>query len=265
MKSKALIAILAITVLTLAGCKGGKSDGPMTFSIEGKLANAAGKTLYIEEMTPDNGAQFIDSIRCDGDGRFSFEGTMTYQTFFNLHTSAYDYIVLLPNDGEKISVSGDANNLGSSYMVDGSPESRLMWQIQSYINDANKTIADIAQQDKQNRATLSEAEYEKAHSITDSIFIAEHNLVGVMFLNFIEDNSGSLSTLYAVDAPFNRSGRVFYAESDFEVFETVLEGLEEHIPDNPHTQYYRTRVERARSARTIAQQQQQPGQEFIVE
>ncbi|MBP5190842.1 MAG: DUF4369 domain-containing protein [Bacteroidales bacterium] len=265
MKSKALIAILAITVLTLAGCKGGKGDGLMTFSIDGKLANAAGKTLYIEEMTPDNGAQFVDSIVCDDNGHFAYKGTMAYQTFFNLHTSDYDYIVLLPNDGEKINVSGDANDLGSSYMVDGSPESRLMWQIQNYINDANHTIADLAQQDKQNRATLSEAEYEKAHAVTDSVFIAEHNLLSVMFLNFIDENLGSLSTLYAVDAPFNRSGRIFYAESDFEVFETVLDGLEQSIPNNPHTQYYRTRVERARSARAIAQQQQQPGQEFIVE
>lgn len=260
-----LTTILFLTVILIAGCKGGKNNGPMAFSIEGSLTNAAGKMLYIEEMTPDNGAQFLDSILCDDKGHFEYEGTMAYQTFFNLHTSAYDYIVLLPNDGEKLSISGDANDLGSSYMVDGSPESRLMWQIQSYINDANITIAEIAQQDKQNRETLSEAEYEKAHSVTDSIFIAEHNLMGVMFLNFIEDNRGSLSTLYAVDAPFNRSGRIFYAESDFEVFETVLEGLEERIPDNPHTQYYRTRVERARSARTIAQQQQQPGQEFIVE
>ena len=265
MKITKLTTVLAIAIMLLGGCKGKSDNGPMDFSIEGTFTNAAGKMLYIEEMTPDNGAHFVDSIPCDKDGRFSYKGTMDYQTFFNLHSSEYDYIVLLPNDGEKIVLNGDATDLGTTYRVDGSPESRLMWQIQSYINDANRTIADLAQQDKHNRETLSEAEYERAHSVTDSIFIAEHNLVSVMFLNFIEDNSGSLSTLYAVDAPFNHTGRVFYAESDFEVFETVLEGLLQRNPDNPHTQYYQTRVERARSARIIAQQQQQAGQEFIVE
>ena len=157
------------------------------------------------------------------------------------------------------------SDLGASYRVSGSPESQLMWQIQSYINDANRTIAEIAQQDKQNRATMSDEEYEKAHALTDSVFIAERNTTYTMFYNFIEDNRGSLSTLYAVDAPFNHTGRVFYAEPDFDVFETVLEGLAEKVPDNPHTLYYRTRVERARSARMISQQQQQQGQEFIVE
>lgn len=259
------IVTLVIAVVLLAGCKGKSGNGEMSFEIKGTFENAANKTLYIEEMTPDNGPRFLDSITCDKNGKFSYKCTMSYQTFYNLHGSEYDYIVLLPNDEETITLNGDCSDLGATYRVSGSPESQLMWQIQSYINDANRTIADIAQQDKQNRATLSEADYEKAHTVTDSIFIAEHNTVYMMFYNFIEDNRGSLSTLYAVDAPFNHTGRVFYAEPDFEVFESVLEGLMAKTPDNPHTQYYRTRVERARSARMLTQQQQQPGQEFIVE
>ncbi len=257
--------VLAVAVLLVAGCNGKSADGTMSFELKGSLANAAGKTLYIEEVTPDNGVQFRDSISCDSKGNFSYKGTMDYQTFFNLHSNLYDFIVLLPADGETITLNGDFSDLGASYRVSGSPESQLMWQIQSYINDANRTIAEIAQQDKQNRATMSDEEYEKAHALTDSVFIAERNTTYTMFYNFIEDNRGSLSTLYAVDAPFNHTGRVFYAEPDFDVFETVLEGLTEKAPDNPHTLYYRTRVERARSARMISQQQQQQGQEFIVE
>jgi len=87
----------------------------------------------------------------------------------------------------------------------------------------------------------------------------------MMFSNFIADNRGSLATLYAIDAPFNHTMRVFYAESDFEMFEEVLDGLLEKSADNPHTQYYRTRVERARSQRLLMQQQQQSGQEIIIE
>ena len=68
----------------------------------------------------------------------------------------------------------------------------------------------------------------------------------------------------AIDAPYNHTMRVFYAESDFEVFETALEGLNDSLPTNPHTQYFKTRVERIRSARAMAQQQQQPGQEIII-
>lgn len=259
---KIIITIIAIATLTACG---GKKNGPMEFSIEGTLDNAEGKMLYLEEVTPDNGAQFVDSIACDKNGHFKYKGTMSYQTFFNLHNNQYDYVVLLPSGGEKIELTGNCNDLASSYIVNGSTESRLMWQIQSYINQANLAIADIAQQDKENRANLSEKEYQAAHEITDSIFIVERNTIYMMFLNFIDENSGSLSTLYAIDAPFNHSLRVFYPEPDFEVFQMVLDGLENSLPNNPHTQFYKTRVERFRSARAIAQQQQQPGQEIIIE
>ena len=249
------ICLISLTALILLSCHGGKNKGTMSFSLEGQLENASGKTIYIEEMTPDNGPQFLDSIVCDKNGHFKYKGSMNYQTFFNLHTSEYDYIVLLPQDDEKIQLTGDASNLSVNYHVEGSPESQLMWQIMSYVNDANLAITDIVARDRKNRETLNETEYQKAHDVTDSMFIAERTSVYLMFYNFIEDNLGSLSTLYAIDAPFNHSMRVFYAEGDFEVFEMVLEGLEQENPNNPHTQYYRTRVERARSARLMSQQQ----------
>lgn len=246
MKTIKFFCTIFIICATVA-CNGKKNNGTLSFSIEGSLTNSANKMLYLEEMTPDNGPQFVDSILCDDNGHFKYQGSMHYQTFFNLHGSLYDYIVLLPSDGDKIQLTADANNLGSSYIVKGSPESQLMWQIQNYINQSNLAIQDIAQQDNLNRNTLSESEYTKAHAKTDSIFLAERQTTYKMMLNFIDDNPGSLSTLYAIDAPFNHNMRIFYQESDFDIFEQVLQGLDEKCPDNPHTQYYRTRVERARA------------------
>ena len=266
MKRTTVLFMAVAAVMAFAACNSNTSDnGKQHFTIEGTLTNAANKTLYIEEMTPDNGAHFVDSIFCDKNGHFKYQGEMDYQTFFNLHSTEYNYIVLLPNNGEKMTVSGDYNTLSTNYLINGSPESQLLWQIQSYITDANIVIAGLAEKDKQNRSSLGEAEYAKAKEATDSAFVEERILVQKMFLNFIDENMGSLSTLYAVDAPFNHTMRVFYVESDFEVFEMVLDGLKESNPENPHTLYYQTRVERARSARALAAQQQQEGQEIIIE
>lgn len=256
--------IAFVMLLMCSACHHGETDGTATFTVEGTLSNAANKMLYIEEMTPDNGANFLDSIRCDAKGHFEYKGVMNYQTFFNIHTSPYDFVVLLPRNREHIVLHGDASQLGNTYRVEGSPESLLLWEIQNHINESNLVIADIAQRDQQNKATMSPQQYEAAHNETDSIFVANRKMLYLTLFNFIEDNRGSLSTLYAIDAPYNHKMRVFYAESDFEVFEMVLEGLNDSIPDNPHTQYFKTRVERIRSARMMAQQQQQPGQEIII-
>ncbi len=249
--------LILLFPLLLAACSGSDKQSGLKFTVEGTLDNAANKMLYVEEMTPDNGPQFIDSIPCDDKGHFHFKMHADYQTFFNLHTSLYDYIVLLPADGETITVSGNAAALSTNYRVEGSEGSQLMWQIMNYVNDANMAISDIIAIDKHNRETLDDKAYALAHDETDSMFVGERQTVYLMFYNFIQDNAGSLATLYAIDAPFNHSMRVFYAEPDFEVFEMVLEGLEEKCPDNPHTLYYRTRIERARSERQLRQAENQ--------
>lgn len=264
-KSKITLWGVSIMLLLCAAChRGESSDGTATFTIEGALANAANKTLYIEEMTPDNGAHFLDSIQCDAQGHFEYKGTMTYQTFFNIHTSPVDFVVLLPRNKEHIVLHGDASQLGSSYRVEGSPESQLMWEIQNHVNESNLVIADIAHRDQQYKATLSEKEYKEAHKKNDSAFIANRDMLYLTLSHFIEDNRGSLSTLYAIDAPYNHNMRVFYAESSLDVFEAALEGLTDSLPNNPHTQYFKTRVDRIRSAHMMAQQQQQPGQEITI-
>jgi len=255
--------LVSSVVLLLAACGGKKNN--QSFVLDGTLTNAANEMLYLEEMTPDNGALFIDSIPCDENGHFHYKHEMSYQTFYNLYVKNNDFIVLLPAFGEEIELTGDYARLSESYMVNGSPDSRLMWQIQSYINQTSVVLADLVKRDEQNRATLTGDDFERAHQTTDSIFIAEYNVLHEMLYSFITENSGTLATLYAVDAPFNRNGRVFYAGKDFSVFEEVLEGLEAVCPNNPHTQYYRTRIDRARSARMLEQQQQQADQSIIIE
>lgn len=277
MKKRIVILTLSFLVLLCAACgnKGKKTEDSAKFfsksfgspggdfTITGKLQNASNLTLYLEEMTPDNGAQFIDSIKCDQDGNFKYNGNMPYQTFYNLHSSEYDYIVLLPKAGEEIRISGDTKKLNETYTVSGSYESQLVWQILQHINNTNLVIADIAQQDKYNKAKLSDEQYETAHKQTNSIFLIEREKTIINFKKFINDNLGSLSTLYAIDAPFNHGSRVFYAETDPDMFEIVLEGLQSTQPDNPHVQYFKLRVDRIRSARMMAQQQQTEPQIII--
>ena len=169
------ILMTAAAVVLLASCK--KNDH--SFVVEGTLANGADKMLYLEEMVPDNMGQavFVDSIACDKNGHFRYEGEMSYQTFFNLYVKSGDFVVLLPNFGETIELTGDYDKLSTTYMVNGSADSRLMWQIQNYINTTSVALTELVQQDEQNRATLKGEAYDKAHKVTDSIFIAEYELL----------------------------------------------------------------------------------------
>jgi len=241
--NKVRFTILA-AILALASC-GNKND----IIIQGTLANGAGKVIYIEEMTPES-RLFIDSVKLDNKGRFKFRYTMPYKTFYNVHVTDADYIVLLPDPGETITIDGSYDSLSNTYHLKGGPESQLLWQLQDYSNHGNQSLREIVATDQQNQQMLAQgqmtqAQYDEARTATDSLYLAAFADQQQYIVHFIQDNLGSLTTLIALYKPFNNRPLV-NPEDSFEFYEAVLEGLQQEIPDNPHTLNFKNQVERTR-------------------
>ena len=238
-----LLSILSLTLM-LASC-GNKDD----IVITGTLENGANKTIYIEEMSPESRI-FLDSVKLDSKGHFKYRYAMSYKTFINVHISDDDYIVLLPELGEKTTIRGDYNSIATSYKIEGGTESQLLWQLQDYSNQGTEVLKDIVATDSKNRQLLadgdmSQEEYDHEHDITDSIYAAAYAEQQQYVVHFIEDNLGSLTTLIALYKPFNNHPLIDPSNS-FEFYEAVLEGLQEKLPDNPHTLHFKNVVERIR-------------------
>ena len=242
--NRKLIILIAEVGLLLTSCGNGND-----IVIEGTLKGGEGKVIYIEEMTPDS-RLFIDSITLDSKGHFKFKYAMPYKTFYNVHVSDADYVVLLPDPGEKITMTGDYESLSTSYRLQGAGDSQLLWQLQDYSNMGSETLRDIVAADQANRELLaegkmSESEYEEARMMTDSVYIDAFTDQQQYVSHFIEENLGNLSTLIALYKPFNNRPLID-PEKSFEFYEAVLDGLEESLPDNPHTISFRNQVERTR-------------------
>ena len=241
---KHIIPILAVATLLIASC-GNKND----ITIQGTLADGAGKVIYIEEMTPE-ARLFIDSITLDSKGHFKFRYTMPYKTFYNVHVSESDYIVLLPDMGETITIEGSYDSLSTTYHLNAGPESQLLWQLQDYSNDGSRALRDIVATDQHNQQLLADgqitnADYDAARQVTDSLYLAAFADQQHYVVDLIQNNLGSLATLIALYKPFNNRPLID-PEDSFEFYEAVLEGLEETMPDNPHTLNFKNQVERTR-------------------
>ncbi len=212
------------------------------FSIEGTLEHGAGKTIYITELTPRNGENTIATITLDKEGHFSYKHKMEQQSFYNVHVNQTDYIVLLPQNGETIKLTGDYNILTLTYQVKGSPESILLWQLQDYSNQGNEELTALVGQDNHNRSTLDENAYAEAKATTDSVFLDIYTRQAKYMSDFIYDNEGSLATLIALYKPFNNRP-LLPPEQNVELYEIVLMGLEATKADNPHTIHFKNTVE----------------------
>jgi len=241
------IFFLIVASFVFFSC-GNKND----FSIQGTLVNGANKMVYLEELTPD-GPLFIDSIRLDSKGKFSYRYTMPYESFYNLHVSENSYIMLIPQAGEKIELKADYDALEYSYEVYGSPESSLMWQIQQYGNQGREQLVEIIEKDKANKASLHGKDSLAAREITDSLYSDLFKDQQSFIIHFIEDHRGSLATIIAVYKTFNGDNALVDPALNLDWYEEVLNGLEEMKPTNPHTQHFALSVAalRARNKQSV--------------
>ena len=248
MKKRTLIVLIGLLgLIGLTGCQHN------TFTISGTLDGGAGHTLWLEEIAPD-GPLFIDSIPMDSKGHFKYTYKMPYRSLYNLHTTEDNYIVTLPDYGEKLKVTGRYDNLSVSYDIKGSPESSLLWQLQQYTNDGATVLRALIDTTKYYQQLLAEGKvdievvYDKK-DMTDSIYRLTAEEQQDYVCRFIEENSGSLATLIALYKPFNNRLLIDTRDpNSIDWYDMVLEGLQERYPDNPHTLHFKNTTEHLRSA-----------------
>lgn len=236
------LSLFVLLALALASC-GNRN----VIVIEGTLQNGAGKVIYIEEQGPDS-RLFLDSITLDRKGHFKFRYAMPYRTFYNVHVSDIDYIVLLPDFGEKVKFTGDYSCLNASYQIQSDGESQLLWQLQAQTNKSNDVVKELVATSNKNKALLadgdmSEAEFAHEKHVTDSLFWNEYANLQQYVVHFIDDNLGSLSTLIALYKEFNGRIPIINPNDSYEFYEGVLMGLQKSLPNNPHTLHLQNEVE----------------------
>ena len=126
----------AITVLAI-GCK--KQNG---FVIDGKITNAQGKYLYLEELKVSSSIP-IDSVELGKDGSFKFKGKIGYPNFYLLSLNKNNFVTLLVDTTENISVFGDAANFSRDYIVKGSSGSLLVQELNNMLTKTKHKLDSI--------------------------------------------------------------------------------------------------------------------------
>ena len=124
---KSTIYYFSIFVLLFSACSDSNtsSDG---FELKGKLGNAHGDTLFLEQMGTDGLIQ-VDTAMLDENGEFTMNPVITEIGFYRLKTSDRNFATFIFDANQKVSITGDVADLGNSYNVEGSEDSKLFWEI----------------------------------------------------------------------------------------------------------------------------------------
>ncbi|CAN5421413.1 TlpA disulfide reductase family protein [soil metagenome] len=117
---------VAVSILLVSACS--NSENTDGFELKGKLGNAHGDTLFLEQMATD-GLKGVDTAILDENGEFTMNPAITEIGFYRLKTNDRNFATFIFDANQKVSITGDVADLGNTYNVEGSEDSKLFWEI----------------------------------------------------------------------------------------------------------------------------------------
>ncbi|HEY0434152.1 MAG TPA: DUF4369 domain-containing protein, partial [Chitinophagaceae bacterium] len=112
---------LPLILLVVASCA---TKSQEQFEVTGKVSNAPGKMVYLEETPLTTGQRIVaDSFVIGQDGAYRLKGTAKEESLFSLFLKGENYpVAVLVNDASRITVNSDVAH-PEDYKVAGSPGS----------------------------------------------------------------------------------------------------------------------------------------------
>ncbi len=192
------ITLLFSSLALLSACLDSNSSEE-GFELTGKFTNTKGETVIFEQMSPD-GLKALDTAVIDENGEIKINATIPEKGFYRLRISDRNFATFIFDTNEKVSVGGDAGDLGNTYTVEGSADSKLFWEI-NQASMVNYRKRDSLQKTFQAFVNMSKMDSVRIDSMSNALekpymaLIDEHN----KFLqNFVEKNNTSFAALAAI-------------------------------------------------------------------
>ena len=213
------LALLAIVLLTVA-C--GKKNN---FAISGKIEGGAGKTVYLNHLLT-NSQITVDSAKLNKSGEFKLKGKVSAPTFFLLKFSNSNFVTLLTDSAENMTITGSYNHFPTDYEVKGSDNSSKIRDLTFRFSGAKSKLDSLRQlyQKHQNDAGYT-ADLERWNNEYAKIASDYSGYVN----EFVKTNPFSMASVYALYQKWDENN---YVANDFQTMKTAASALYALYPKN---------------------------------
>jgi thiol-disulfide isomerase/thioredoxin len=197
MKIKNTLFLLPFA-LVLA-CSNASSTSASDLELKGKLSNSRGENIYLEQLAQD-AIKPMDTAQINEQGEFTITVPITETGFYRLKISDKNFATLILETGQHVTITGDAQDLGNTYKVEGSPDSQLFWELNQR-SARNYRQRDSLQRTFQAFVNMAKMDSVRIDSMSKQLekpymaLIDEHNKY---LQRFIEKNPSSFASLAAI-------------------------------------------------------------------
>ncbi|MGL4993026.1 MAG: thioredoxin-like domain-containing protein [Bacteroidales bacterium] len=229
----------ACAIAALASCQKGDN-----FTIEGKIKDGVGKTIYLESVGLNN-ISIIDSVVIKKSGDFKFKrASSTYKPEYYQLRLNNQFIALAIDSTETVKIEADTISLSSNYRIEGSETNDKIKRLNISAARLRKEIEQHIKDRKDNK--LSEIAF---RSEMDSSLSRHKDLA----IKIIFEDIRSSSAYYALYQ--NVNGYLIFdpnSKADFKIYAAVANSYNLFNPESPRTKQLYSFVEQVLKNNRIA-------------
>lgn len=217
------LAYLIVGVILFSACNNTSNQ----FEIKGTITDTESKKIVLNELLV-SGVQFIDSIKIKTDGSFKIKSITDMPRFYQLAVSNTNFITLLVEPGESITIDASAKKLTKA-KITGSEGSLLVQDITNQLIDTkkklNKVIKSIEATEESDQKKINELNAKYAEIV---------NAQRDSSIAFIVRNLNSLASIVALYQKYDDKNFILYKNRDIQYIKIVSEALANKYPESEH-------------------------------
>jgi peroxiredoxin len=209
-------------VLVFAGCKNNM------VKISGTVVNPVnGAYIFLEELK-SNELKPVDSTRLSADGTFNFKREIKQPSFYLLKSNDNNFLTLLLEPGEKITLKAKSDSLNNPIALKGSKGTESMSEYNKILRITIKKLSGLNNIYMQN---VDKPELPKVIESLDSMAQGYLNEINTYTKKYIDDNITSLVSLVALYQQVAPSAYVLNPSKDLKYFVKVDSSMFSLYPD----------------------------------
>ncbi len=239
------LIIPALTLLLFA-CNNQKKNA---FSLKGKLKNASGETLVLEQMTRGK-STIIDSAKVDEEGNFEFQHARIPQMdFYMLRITPSNFAMLVMDSTQQITFSGDAKQLGKNYQAEGSSDTKHFISLNQILEKTKTSFDSLKQEYQATMASIKmdSLKMDSLNKLAQESYIKIINRFTPVLKRKIEEFPGTIANYIA----FN----FVNIEENLSLYEKVGDSLTARCPSCSYTKQLKENISSYKQQLGIQQEQ----------
>lgn len=219
------LSLLALVLTALYSCTNSGSKNSSGFEIKGTLSNSKGEVIYLEKLA-QQGVSKIDSTTINEKGEFLMNSFSPSIGFYRLRITDANFAMMVLDSAQKVSITGDARDLGNTFKVEGSPDTKLFLEYNALAQN-QKRRTDSLENIFRTALVTMKLDSLRADSLSKVLQKPYEDMskeYSEVVANKIKSNASSFASIMAIQQ--------LRPEEYLDVFVALDKGLTEKYPDN---------------------------------